>query len=169
VKRGNFTLTLVALSATLLGFVAGRMSGTKQVANHWASPVAIPAVYAAEETVLPTLDIPGADIAGLPRYPGAMRVEYRQSLEDYLLATEVEYVAAELLETVHDYYREVFRNGGWSVADLGFYQGEWTFFILDGHREAFVEIEARGALVEIEIEVREPSGRAVSAAQSRTD
>jgi hypothetical protein len=31
------------------------------------------------------------------------------------------------------------------VADFGFYQGEWTFFVLIDKREAHVEVEARGA------------------------
>ena len=64
--------------------------------------------------------------------------------------------AAAELGPVHDFYREVFKEEGWIVADIGIYQGEWTFFVVSGEREANVELEARQSLVEIEIELSEP-------------
>lgn len=111
-----------------------------------------------EKTAVPTSEVPGADVPGLPRFPGASRVEYRQVIDGDLLETEVEYVVANDLEVVHDFYRDVFDEQGWKVADLGVYQGEWTFFVISGEREALMEIESRGELIEIEIEITEPLG-----------
>jgi len=42
------------------------------------------------------------------------------------------------------------------VADLQIFQGEWTFFVIQNGREALVELESRGPLVEVEIELNEP-------------
>ena len=102
------------------------------------------------------IDVTGADIEGLPRYPGSVRVEYQNLIVGDFLETEVEYVVATELGPVHDFYREVFKEEGWIVADIGIYQGEWTFFVVSGEREANVELEARQSLVEIEIELSEP-------------
>ena len=104
----------------------------------------------------PSSDVPGADVPGLPRYPGSNRVEYRQNLAGDFQETEVEYVVADEISVVHDFYRDVFDQEGWRVADLGVYQGEWTFFVIKDGREALMEIESRGTLIEIEIEINEP-------------
>jgi hypothetical protein len=156
VKRGQWLLGVTALVLFCGGFVAGSFYTANRCNNCNAAPLPTQVVYAVDEFALPAIDAPGADIEGLPRYPGSRRVEYRQSIEEGLLVAEVEYVAAADLETVHDFYREVFYADHWIVADLGFYQGEWTFFVLNGDREALVEVEARGPLVEIEIELSEP-------------
>jgi hypothetical protein len=78
-------------------------------------------------------------------------------VQDNLVVREVEYVTTAPFSEVHEFYRTHFHNQGWSVADFNFSHGEWTFFVIDGAREAIVEIESRGPLVEIEIELSEPS------------
>lgn len=150
---------IVALLLLVIGFLAGRTTSAAELLAECATYLATtPVLYAEEEALIPTMDVPGEDIVDLPRYPDAVRVEYRQSAAERLLLTEVEYVVAAPLDEVRDYYREIFYAQGWSVADLGFYQGEWTFFVIMDKREAHVEVEARGELVEVELELSEPQG-----------
>ncbi len=111
---------------------------------------------------VPEQDVPGDSIPGLPRFPGMRRVEYRQVVVGDLLETEVEYVMEGTLEPVHDFYRQVFDSEGWRVVDLHIFQGEWTFYVIQGGREALVELESRGPLVEVEIELTEPLPEEVS-------
>ena len=160
-KVGFATLALALL---LVGGGTVRMLVAREVANTRVAAAPAPqASTSALQTSIPTptiavpeRDVAGEDISGLPRFPGATRVEYRRAVQGRLVVTEVEYVTAESLGTVHEFYREVFREEAWSVADLGFSQGERTFFVLAGPREAVVEIEARGPIVEVEIELSEP-------------
>jgi hypothetical protein len=165
VKQLHFILILAisAVIMTLAGFTVGRVSASEgQQPGCEHSFPAVPDVQASTASVVPKLDVPGEDIADLPRYPGSTRVEYRQTTEEYLVSTEVEYVMAAEVGAVHDFYREVFHAEEWTVADLGFYQGEWTFFVIIADREAVVEIEARGPLVEVEIEITEPQASILS-------
>lgn len=165
VERPAAIVVVVALLLLLVGFALGMVtvslwfSGDRETT---AEP-AVLTVQTGNEFVIPDLDAPGNDVDGLPRFPGAVRVEHRQSVYSGLIETEVEYVSVGDVEAVHDHYRRVFDEQGWSVADLEVYQGEWTFFVVSGEREALVEIEARGPLVEIEIEISEPPSEAVRA------
>lgn len=152
-NRYRLLLPFAAILLFLAGFAAGQWLNLRDLASQAPEPPATPRATFA----LPAFDVPGSDIEGLPRYPGAVRVEYRQGLTGDLIETEVEYVISTDFEAVHDYYRQVFDEEGWTVADLGIYQGEWTFFVVSGEREALVELEARESLVEIEIEITEPS------------
>lgn len=158
VVRAVVAVVLVALS-----FWLGRSTSAARLladcaALVTAAPAALNNQPGNQTALIPAMDVPGEDIVDLPRYPGAVRVEYRQSTAEQLLLTEVEYVVAAPLDTVRDFYREIFYAQGWSVADLGFYQGEWTFFVIMDEREAHVEVEARGELVEVELELSEPQG-----------
>ena len=158
-KRLYVTLSIAAVLFIPTSFAAGSLITVARLDHHCAAnPSSITQVYDAGALALPELDAPGADIVDLPRYPDSMRVEYRQTFEKSLIVKEVEYVIAAELEPVHDFYREVFDTRGWLVADVWFFQGEWTFFVIDGSREALVEIEARGPLVEVEIELSEIAG-----------
>lgn len=148
----------VILIVFLAGYVAGQ-------ARSSISPSAIPQSDSSQPVAdqIPAENgllgdrVEGFDPAGLPRYPGAIIVEFRQVARDGLLETEVEYVVDAGFDEVHRYYRQIFDRESWSVADLGIYQGEWTFFVIKDGREALVEIEARGSgLIEIEIELTEP-------------
>jgi hypothetical protein len=142
----------MAAGLLALAFVAGRMTATTSLSetNGTANPVTV------QESATQINDVPGDDIPGLPRFPGSTRVEYRQALVGDLLETEAEYVVAGDMDPVYGFYRQVFDDEGWTVADLGIYQGEWTFFVISGEREALVEIESRGTLIEVEIELSEP-------------
>lgn len=165
IERPTAVTIVGALLLLLVGFALGVatvslfFSSDREAATE---PAAL-TVPSGDEFVVPELDAPGADVDGLPRFPGSVRIEYRQSIYDGLMETEVEYVIESTMETVHDHYRRVFDEEGWSVADLEVYQGEWTFFVVSGEREGLVEIEARGPLVEIEIEISEPPSEAMRA------
>ncbi len=155
-KRNTIITAVLALLLFTVGFAAGRVVTTRELAAATPAARIIAPSSLSDGAELPTIDVTGADIEGLPRYPGSVRVEYQNLIVGEFLETEVEYVVAAELGPVHDFYREVFQDEGWVVADIGIYQGEWTFFIVSGEREANVELEARQSLVEIEIELSEP-------------
>lgn len=152
------TIAAILLTGLLLlaaGVIIGRLSldiQPRATASVVPSLVAVPTA----DLSVPDMDVPGEEIPGLPRFPGMRRVEYRQVILGNLLETEAEYVMEGPLEPIHDFYRQVFDEEGWSVADLQIFQGEWTFFVIQNGREALVELESRGPLVEVEIELNEP-------------
>jgi hypothetical protein len=150
----------LSLSLLLLGFATGWAVVGCQVAGAGMSdPSPTPIRATTQSWSVPRRDVPGTDISSLPRYANSTRVEYRRAVEGEFIVTEVEYVTQDGLEAVHSFYRDVFRAKHWSVADLGFSQGEWTFFLISGTREAVIEIEARGPVVEVEIELSEPHSK----------
>ncbi|QYJ16417.1 hypothetical protein Rxycam_02250 [Rubrobacter xylanophilus DSM 9941] len=108
---------------------------------------------------LPARDVSGADISGLPRYPGSVRVAYVRESQGELVWTEVEYLTDARLESVREFYRDVFRTQGWTVGDVGFSQGAWVYFVMDGKREVILELQPRGGLVEVDMEMTEPAPR----------
>ena len=152
------TIAAILLTGLMLlaaGVIIGRLSldiQPRATASVVPSLVAVPTA----DLSVPDMDVPGEEIPGLPRFPGMRRVEYRQVILGDLLETEAEYVMEGPLEPIHDFYRQVFDEEGWSVADLQIFQGEWTFFVIQNGREALVELESRGPLVEVEIELNEP-------------
>ncbi len=158
----KLALAAMLLTVGLSGLALGRLladSRMPTVGNWGRTSVAVPTTI----SFTSRSDVTGADISTIPRYPGSVRVEYRRSVDQRLLNTEVEYVVAADLAPVHDFYREIFRAHRWLVADLGFSQGEWTFFLVEAEREAVIEIESRGELVEVEIELSEPHTEQVRA------
>lgn len=160
------TLILMLLGGLVIlaaGILIGRLSAPADP-DGTAPPVQTAGVSAVPtmDFTVPELDVPGDTIPGLPPFPGMRRVEYRQVIIGDLLETEVEYVMEGELEPVHDYYRQIFDSEGWRVADLHIFQGEWTFYVIQGEREALVELESRGPLIEVEIELTEPLPEEVS-------
>lgn len=111
---------------------------------------------ARSDALLPAADVSGADVAGLPRYDGSTRSEYRRMPYGNLTITEVEYVSDAGVGAIRRHYREAFDREGWSVQATGFVRGEWTYTIDHGDRAATVEIERVGGLTEVEIELSEP-------------
>ncbi|MGH3089714.1 MAG: hypothetical protein ACRDSJ_20705 [Rubrobacteraceae bacterium] len=111
----------------------------------------------APKLAMPEEDVSGEEVNGLPRYPGSARVEYEEETRDGLLATRAKYLADAGLDEVREFYRQTFRSGGWSVADLDFSTEEINFFVIDGDREARLDIRSRGeGLTEIEIAAIQP-------------
>lgn len=146
------TTGVAAVALVLAGFLAGwflapRSSG--DVAETPAPP--------ATTVVPPGEDVPGAEVPGMPRYPGSVRTQYERQDFGEVVNTDVEYVTTDEPEDVRDFYRGVFEDGGWQEADVGFDRGEISYFVIKGEREVQVEVEEHGGITEIEIEDEEPS------------
>jgi hypothetical protein len=106
---------------------------------------------------IPSEDVPGDDISGLPRYPGSVRVEYERGQRAGLAMVRVRYLARDGLDAVRGYYRGVFRAKGWEVANVEFYEDEWTFLAIHGEQEAEIGLEAReGDVTDVDIELSKP-------------
>jgi hypothetical protein len=110
---------------------------------------------------LPSEDVAGEDIPGLPRYPDSVRTAYEREEAGDLVETNVGYGAtAPGLDAVREFYRDTFREEDWSVENAEFSEGTWTFLVTQDEREALVEFEtrtgSRGGLFDIRIELSEP-------------
>lgn len=110
---------------------------------------------------LPRRDVPGRNISDLPRFPGSIRTEYQRARQGSQVVTELRYLATGELDAVRSHYRRTFRENDWEVVALDFTRGEWVFLVSSGRRVAYVQIEPRGALIEVdvELEVRVPATR----------
>ncbi len=146
----------------LAGFVAGWTLGYQQPPVSPEQEVARDVNRRASTTAEPTMpseDVSGDDFSGLPRYPGSVRIEHAREDLGGLVATEVEYLTPTGLDTVREFYRDVFRTEDWNVADVSFSEGAWTFFVTQDGREVFVEIKPYGGLTEVDFELTEPKPR----------
>lgn len=144
----------------LLGFFAGWAvfrPSAEEISRTGAATVEETTVPPATDPEVPEEDVPGAEVPGLERYPDSVRTEYRRENIRDLIVTEAEYMTAADADAVREFYRELFHREGWSVGDLGFFQGEWVFFVIRGDHEAIVEITDLGETVEIELELSELS------------
>jgi hypothetical protein len=109
------------------------------------------------DSLLPAAsEIPGQEVAGLPRYEGSVRSEYRRHPYGNLTLTEAEYVDEAAVAKVRKHYEDAFQREGWTVLDTRFLHGEWTFTIARGERAGTLEIERVNGLTEVEIEISEP-------------
>jgi hypothetical protein len=72
-------MTGFTLSWTLAGQSSWTLSGNGRVPEETrATRSGIPAP--AVEPSIPTKDVPGTDILGLPRYPGSVRIQYMRKI-----------------------------------------------------------------------------------------
>ncbi len=107
---------------------------------------------------VPSRDVAGSDISGLPRYPSSVRVRYERGRQGRLETLHASYLTRDRLDAVRGYYREVFRAEGWDVANADYREDAWTFLVLHGEREANIEIYAREAGVTgVDVELSEPA------------
>jgi hypothetical protein len=155
----------LALILVLVGFLAGW-------ALYHQRPERITEVNSPSETALseqtsprtsepvapiPSEDAPGAEISGLPRYPGSVRVEYEREQRDGLNVVRARYLTRDGLDAVRGFYRGVFRGGEWKVANVEFSEDRWTFLVVHGEREAEIRIEPQGRdVTRADIESSEP-------------
>jgi hypothetical protein len=102
-------------------------------------------------------DVPGVDLPGLERYPGSIRVEYRQAVWDEMVVTEVEYRTTADVEPVRLHVGDAFGRFGWTIEHSAYFRGEWTYLVSHGGRKAAVEIERFQGFTEVEIELAEPA------------
>ena len=108
---------------------------------------------------LPSEDAPGRDVPDLPRYPDSVRVEYERKELDALVITRASYLSREKLDVVRGFYRGVFRSEDWKVANAEFSDGEWTFLVVKGEREAEIEVRSHGTVSETEMRLSAPQPR----------
>jgi hypothetical protein len=137
-------VALIGASAASGAWLAG-LAASPETAIESPTPTAMPQ--------LPRRDVRGRNIADLPRFPGAVRTEYQRGRQGSSVVTELRYLAAAELDDVRSFYRRTFREHGWKVAGLDFTRGEWVFIVSSGRRVALIEIEPRGPLVEVDIEL----------------
>lgn len=157
-----FRLAVVALLLALAGSVCGCA-----LARQEPGVSALPETTArTKETgagwkafALPEKDAPGADISGLPRYPGSVRVGYECRKVDELRLVKASYLTSDRLDAVRGFYRGVFRSESWTVANVEFSGGEWSFLAVDDEREADIRISPRGPSVEADVRLSEPLPR----------
>lgn len=148
-------VALIAVALPLAGFAVGwTLSGGPDWTPTSRSEPAPPPQT--EAVSMPGEDVPGEDITGLGRYPGSVRVDYEHEDAGKIISTEVEYLAPADLDAVREFYRDAFRDEGWSVTDVGYAQNTWTFYVVDGEREVAIEIEPNGDLTEVVLEQTEP-------------
>lgn len=154
-KRSRRALLLGGVVLFLAGALSGRFLTNLQQTQARAQRLAQFTVPAATLDLMPE-EVPGIGFRGLPRYPGSIRVEYRRVVYGDVVLTEAEYVAQTEAQALREFYRQVFDEHGWSVVDTRFAAGEWIFVVVEGEREAVVEIELRGQVANYEIKLTEP-------------
>lgn len=141
-------ITAVVVVATLLiSFLAGFFF---RETTYETSPE-IPPIDA-----LPAEDAPGEDVVGLPRYPGAVRVEYESHTLGDTRVREVGYLTEDRLGDAEDFYRRELDENGWSLQGSDTNGGELGLLASRNGVEMVVELEQEGELVEIEMELSEP-------------
>jgi hypothetical protein len=153
----SLALTLL-LAAWLTGCASGRREPEKITEADSPRAEERVASRSSEPTVsIPPQDAAGREISGLPRYPGAVRVEYERGQRGGLEMVHARYLTRDGLDAVRGFYRGIFRAEGWEVANAEFYDDEWTFLAIHGEREADIEIEAHeGGVTGMDIELTEP-------------
>jgi hypothetical protein len=152
---GRLPLAVVFVVLLLFaGYAMGRayvalaplLAPSSPVPTSVAEPTTIP---------LPTEDVAGNDLPRLPRYPGAIRTEYREFHEDAVPVIHIEYLARAETNDVRLFYRRIFSEQGWTVADLRFEFGQWVYLLVGHGQELEVEITPRAGLLEIAMEQRQ--------------
>jgi hypothetical protein len=145
-------LLLLAITIFLAGLISGRVSATQ----HQAEARQVPQVVLSPLTETPLDEVAGVDIARLPRFPDSIRTKYRRVVFDDVVFTELEYITDADVQTVRDYFRDIFRQHRWSVVDTSFSAGEWKFVVVNGKREAVIEIDLHTPQTEYELKLTEP-------------
>ena len=107
---------------------------------------------------IPAEDARGEALPGLPRPPGSVQTGYSREEAGGLALVRAAYLVREGPDTVRGFYRGVFRDGGWQVANVEYSGDVWHFLVLRGDREAGVEVAPRDGGSEVEIELSGPAG-----------
>jgi hypothetical protein len=151
-------MALLIVSVLLVGIVLG--GALPELGGAAPSMTPAPRVTPSPPaTGLPTSDVPGEDLARLPRYPGSVRSEHEISADDRHRLTATEFMADATIDDVRAFYQGVIVEHGWERADIDYSGGSWTYVLVDGATEALIEIEITNGLVEIDLQVSEPIER----------
>lgn len=164
-RNAPTVILALSLALVLVGFIAGWHLALQQIPATVLSQsvaTATPTVERApspareESRPLPAVDVAGEDIPDLPRYPGAVRMVFEQQTEGDLITTRLAYRTASDRDTVRTFYRLVFHDQGWIVADVRFVRARWTFFVVNRAREAVLDIDPVNGHTTIFMELSEP-------------
>jgi hypothetical protein len=164
------TLVLVAIGASLV-YTRQQSESVSVAPQEDKTMIAEPTTRADTKPAppLPAEDVPGKDMPDLPRYPGSVRVEYELTEQDSLVFTRVRYLSHANLDVIRGFYRGVFRAQGWKVANMEFSEGEWTFLVVHGEREANIRFEPHGrGVTRMDILLSEPLPQKQSAPKEAT-
>jgi hypothetical protein len=145
VKTQILIAAIVTAPAVAISFLAGLALGIPEI------PPEIPPVDA-----VPVDDQPGADVPGLPRYPGAVRVQYESHVLGDTHVWEIGYFAEGHVQEVESFYRPRLDENGWSFEGSDFDAGELDLRARRGEVEMVMEIGQHDEMVEIEVELSEP-------------
>lgn len=104
---------------------------------------------------MPSEDLPGEDLPGMQRYPGAVRVKYESHLLGDERVTEAGYLAQGEVGAAAEFYEPKLDENGWVFQGSDFDAGERVLLARRGEAELLVELEQQSELVEIEIEISE--------------
>jgi hypothetical protein len=105
---------------------------------------------------LPLADVPGEDLARLPRFPDAVRTAHVVSRDDVLRSVASGYLADSTVDEVRAFYQGVILEQGWQRADIDYDAGAWTYVLVDGGVEALIQLRPVDGLVGIDLRVSEP-------------
>jgi hypothetical protein len=153
ISRRTTTVLVLVLA---VGFFVGRTATAIETAAA-PRPTASLRPELAGPATLPVVDVEGADVRGLPRYPGSVRTSFKRSETALATATRLEYLAVAGLDEVRSFYRQSFADYGWTVIDLELGYGELKYLIANDIVDGFVDIESRGGgVVEIDLEAVTP-------------
>ncbi|HEY9421462.1 MAG TPA: hypothetical protein VIW92_08610, partial [Thermoanaerobaculia bacterium] len=92
--------------------------------------------------------------------PGSVRTGYSREKVDGLALVRAAYLAKAGPDAVRGFYRGVFREAGWQMANVEYAGDVWHFLVLRGDLEAGVEVAPRDGGSEVEIELSGPAGGA---------
>jgi hypothetical protein len=152
-RLGAVVATLLVALVIVGGAAAGFMLAGIPSAFAESPP---PSAAVAPTPVLPAQDAAGDDLATLPRYPASVRTSYQQEVQGTTVVTAVAYVTDAELDDVRGFYRRIFRELGWEVAELDFSLTQWVFVISSGAETALVVLTNSGGTVTIELELEQP-------------
>ena len=152
-RVSSATLVAVAVAALVAGYAVGSLRGPA-ASPRSGTPLPSPSRFS-----IPDVDAQGSDIPDLPRYPGSVRVDFGRTVAGGFVVTEIEYLTTDDVQAVHDFYRSVFDRYGWRIGNADFERGDWTFLLLRSRTEVTLELEQRGGVVEVDIELSEPVRR----------
>lgn len=147
-------VAVVLACGVFLGGVAASLRGPELVPGQSSiSPTASPRPTAS----LAAADVPGQEIDRLPRIPGSVRTAHEVIDENGFRLTANEYHVESTVDAVRAFYQGVIVDHGWERADISFESGEWSYILVDGGIEALIEIEELGGLVEVDLQISEPT------------
>ena len=156
-------LSRAALALLILVVLVGGVVLGSAVSALMAPPQAVPASVASQSPASPSTvappreDVAGDDVARLPRFPGSVRTEYDVNRDGRFRLIAVEYFADDRLDNVRAFYQDMIELHGWQRADITYAGGEWTYLLVDGSTNALVELEVTRGLIEIDIQVSDPT------------